>query len=92
MKSNGKGKKRTDVFRQRRIRAVLVRKGIRGTDIARKLQVSKQIVCNVMAGRDVSRRVVEALIEAGVPKSYFKEYAIREDDDGQLEMQSVQNG
>jgi len=54
------------------IKAYLARKGIRQNDLAKALNISRQVVCDVIAGRKTSARVVEALIEAGVPERLLK--------------------
>jgi hypothetical protein len=72
VKSNKRQKKK-DELRRRNIRAAMVRRGIIGAEISRKLGISRQMVSNVVAGRDVSGRVVQALIDAGVPAKYFQE-------------------
>lgn len=82
-----KRNKKADEKRRRKIRAVMVRKGIVGAEIARRLEVSRQHVTNVIAGRFSSKRVEAELVGAGVPAEYF-----REAEHGQVGMQNVQNG
>lgn len=59
--------------RRRKIRAVLLRRGIASRKIADDLGVNPSLIANVIAGRKTSRKVIEALIKAGVPESYFRE-------------------
>lgn len=61
------------VQRQRKIRAAMVRRGIKGNAIARQLNITPPAVYMIISGRKNSRRVVEALIEAGVPAKLFND-------------------
>jgi hypothetical protein len=67
------------VDRRNQIRSEMVLRGIKAAQIARDLGVTRQHVTLVIAGRSTSKRVVEALIEAGVPKRLFHG---DEDDEG----------
>jgi predicted transcriptional regulator len=56
----------------RKISAAMKLRGITCVDIGKKLGVSGSMVSMVIHGRATSQRVVEALIEAGVPERLFK--------------------
>lgn len=71
--------RKADEKRRRKIRAKLIQLGVNQTDIARRLGIRPCVVFNVVAGRDSSRRVVQALIESGVPESYFRECRRKKD-------------
>lgn len=62
----------TNQKRQRQIRAAMILRGISGADIARRLGITSNAVCIVIAGRGKSRRIIEALVEAGVPEKLVR--------------------
>lgn len=61
----------TRIERHRKIREVMVRRGITAAGIGRELGVTRQHVTMVISGKVQSKRVVDALIRAGVPGELF---------------------
>lgn len=58
--------------RQREIRAIMVRKGIVAAQVARQLDVARQHVSQVISGDRYSPRVVDALVQRGVPRKLIE--------------------
>lgn len=56
------------------IKAELARRGVTQASIARKLGLATGTVSNCIQGRFVSKRIIDALVESGVPKSLFDEF------------------
>ena len=61
--------------RIREIKAALMRKGLTQADIATGLGVSQQSVSLVIRGKSTSARIIQALVEAGVPENLLKDDA-----------------
>ncbi len=59
--------------RARKIKSEMVLRKIVGAEVARSLGISQQVVSDVIYGKATSARVVQALIEAGVPAKLFNE-------------------
>lgn len=67
--SKNKSKKREE--RRRLIRGEMTKRGIKGKEIAARLGISEP---SVSQGCATSLRIVQALIEAGMPKRFFPQF------------------